>query len=64
MTTGNIEAILQGEKQLEELETQNYNDVKMTPDQREKTVEILKYIKRQNILREQRLIFQKQLKNT
>ena len=62
MTTGTIEAILVGEKQLEDQEVEDMDDYEMNTQQQEKIIEILHYIKRQNILRKQRLDFHEQLR--
>ena len=63
MSRGNIELILTGEKELEDEEIDQEED-EMTEAQRERTLEILTYIKRQCNLRKQRQEFQEQLKRT
>ena len=55
MINGTIESILQGEQKLEELP---FDEEDVIPEaQREKTIEIIAYIKKQQSLREQRIAF-------
>jgi len=63
MSRGNIELILTGEKELED-QVINEDDEEMSDAQRERTLEILTYIKRQYNLRKQRQEFQEQLRRT
>jgi hypothetical protein len=62
MVNGTIEAILHGEKQLEE---EPWEEDDQIPEvQREKTIEIIAYIKKQTSLRQERILLQEQLKKT
>jgi hypothetical protein len=64
MTMGNIEQILSGEKFLEDEPWEDFAINDIPEHQREKTIEILNYIKRQKNLRTQRIEFHVQLKKT
>jgi hypothetical protein len=64
MTMGNIEQILNGEKSLDEEPWEDFAINDIPEHQRDKTIEILNYIKRQKNLRTQRLEFHDQLKKT
>lgn len=64
MTRGNIEQILNGERALEDEPWDEFSMEDIPEQQREKTIEILNYIKRQENLRVQRLEFHHQLKKT
>lgn len=64
MTMGNIEQILNGERSLDEEPWEDFAISDIPEHQREKTIEILNYIKRQKNLRNQRLEFHDQLKKT
>ena len=61
---GNIEQILSGEKFLEDEPWEDFAINDIPEHQREKTIEILNYIKRQKNLRTQRIEFHVQLKKT
>ena len=46
MSTGNIETILTGDKQLDDQDIGNLKELDIPEIQRERTIEILNYIKR------------------
>ena len=62
MTTGTIEGILTGETELKDIQIDENEDISINNLQKDKIYEILTYIKRQNILRKQRLEFHEALR--